>query len=94
VPVDEGNGGGMGSASLQLHPDAGGRQSVTRRAVASREAVARLVPRRKMVPGWAIAGPRGLGPKADWANLMRGENIEKLEWTGWAETSRWAIIED
>jgi hypothetical protein len=45
-------------------------------------------------PRVAVPGPRGLGPKADWANLMRGENMEKLEWTGWAETSRWAIIED
>jgi hypothetical protein len=67
---------------------------VTRRAAASWGAAARLVPRRKMVDGWAITGPRGLGPKANWARLMRGENMKKLEWTGWAETSRWAIIED
>jgi hypothetical protein len=94
VPLDEGNGGGMGGTSLSLHPSAGGRRSVTRRAAASCGAVARLVPRRKTVPGWAVAGPRGLGPKADWASLMWGENMEKLEWTGWAETSRWVIIED
>jgi hypothetical protein len=67
---------------------------VTRRAAASRGAAARLVPRRKTVPGWAVAGPGGLGPKADWVSLMRGENMEKLVWTGWAEMSRWAIIED
>jgi hypothetical protein len=93
VPLDEGNGGGMGGASLRLHSGARGRRSVTRRAAASRGAPTRLVPRRKTVPGWAVAGLRGLGPKADWA-MMRGENMKKLEWTGWAKTSRWAIIED
>jgi hypothetical protein len=88
VSLDEGNGGGTGGASLRLHPAAGRGWSVTHGAAAW------LVPRRKTVLGWAIAGLRGLGPKADWATLMRDENMEKLEWADWAETSRWAIIED
>jgi hypothetical protein len=94
VPLDEGNRGGMGNALLQLHPGAGGRRSVTRRAAASWGAKTRLVPTRKTVPRWVVAGPRRLGPKANSASLMRGGNMEKLEWTGWAETSRWAIFED
>jgi hypothetical protein len=94
VPLDEGNRGGMGNALLQLHPGAGGRRSVTHRAVASWGAKTRLVPTRKTVPRWVVAGPRGLGPKANSASLMRGGNMEKLEWTGLAETSRWAIFED
>jgi hypothetical protein len=67
---------------------------VMRRAATSRGGAARLFPRRKTVRRWAIAGLRGLGPKADFASLMGGENTEKLEWTDWAETSRCAIIED
>jgi hypothetical protein len=94
VPLDEGNRGGMGNALLQLHPGAGGRRSVTRRAAANWGAKTRLVPTRKTVPRWVVAGPRGLGPKANSASLMRGGNMEKLEWTGWAETRRWAIFED
>jgi hypothetical protein len=94
VPLDEGNRGGMGNALLQLHPGARGRWSATHRAAACWGAATQLVPMRKMVPRWVVAGPRGLGPKANSASLMRGENMEKLEWTGWAETSRWAIIED
>jgi hypothetical protein len=69
VPLDEGNGGGMGGASLRLHPDVGGRWLATRRAVASRGVAAQLFPWRKMVPGWAIAGLGGLDPKVDWAEL-------------------------
>jgi hypothetical protein len=86
VPLDEGNGGGMGGASLQVHPDGGGRWSATRRVAASRGAVARLVPRRKTVPRWAVAGPRGLVPKADWASLMRGDNMEN--WSGPVQLKR------
>jgi hypothetical protein len=94
VPLDEGNRGGMGGALLPLHPGAGGRRLVTRRMAESWGAAARLVPRRKTVSGWVVAGPRGLGPKADWASLMWGENMKKLEWTGWTESSRWVIIVD
>jgi hypothetical protein len=47
-----------------------------------------------MVLGWVVAGLRGMGPKTDWASLMRGEKVEKLERAGWAETRRWTIIED
>jgi hypothetical protein len=60
----------------------------------TRRTAARLVPKRKTIPRWAVAGPRGLGPKANWPSLMQGENMEKLEWIGWAEMSRWAINED
>jgi hypothetical protein len=69
VPLDEANRGGMGGTSLRLHHDTGGRWWATRRAVASQGVAARLFPRRKTVPGWAIAGPKGLDPKADWAEL-------------------------
>jgi hypothetical protein len=48
--------------------------------------------------GWFQEGRRSLGGpllgKEDWASLMRGENMVKLERTGWAGTSRWARIED
>jgi hypothetical protein len=66
VPLDEGNRGGMSGASLRLHLGAGGRWSVTRRAAASWGATSRLVPKRKTIPRWAVAGLRGLGPKANW----------------------------
>jgi hypothetical protein len=69
VPLDEGNEGGMGGSSLQLRPDVGGRWWAMDKAAASRAATARLFPRRKTVPGWAITGPGGLDPKADWAEL-------------------------
>jgi hypothetical protein len=88
VLLDEGNRGGMGGASLRLHPNTRGQRSATR------SVAARLVPFRKMVPRWVVAGPRGLDPKPDWAGLMQGENMEKLEQIGWAGMSRWAIIED
>jgi hypothetical protein len=47
------------------------------------------------VDGW-----RRVEQRLDWfqggrlGQLDAGENMEKLEWTGWAEMSRWAIIED
>jgi hypothetical protein len=61
---------------------------------------ARAVLRFDFIPALEVDGWRRVEQRLDWfqggrlGQLDAGENMEKLEWTGWAEMSRWAIIED
>jgi hypothetical protein len=69
VLLDEGNGGGMGGASLRLHPS--GRHAERQQPGRSGS----VVSSEEDGPGWAITGPGGLDPKADWASLMLGKKM-------------------